>query len=267
MPTTRCAPLLALGTVAVLLGACSSSSTPISARPVLTTPASASAASSAQTRAPAPAPLAGQVQVFGHSVEGRPLVALTYGAAHATRRVLVVGVIHGNESAGQSFVNRLLGESLRTATELVVVSDLNPDGVAHGTRQNARGVDLNRNFPYRWQPGGHRGDQQYPGTAPLSEPESRAMATLIRRLRPTVSVWFHQPVGVVDESGGSTAVEARFSAIIGLPLRTLVRYRGSVASWENTTYPGTTAFVVELPRHVGAALQSRAVRALRDLVT
>lgn len=216
--------------------------------------------------APSPsAPGGFQRSVFGHSVRGRDLVSFRVGPTDARRRILVVGVIHGNEAAARTIAQDLTRTAPPTSTEVVVVPDLNPDGAASGIRQNARGVDLNRNFAYHWTRLGHRGDQQYSGTAPLSEPESRAMASLIRALRPTVSVWFHQPVGVVDESGGSIAVESRFAKILGLPLQRLQRYPGSVASWENVSYRGTTAFVVELPRQVSASLRNRALKALRDL--
>ena len=179
--------------------------------------------------------------------------------------MLVVGVIHGDEAAALTIASDLLLTPPPAGTEVVVVPDLNPDGVVHDTRQNAAGVDLNRNFPYRWTALGKRGDQQYSGRAALSEPESRAMAGLIEALRPTVSVWFHQPVGVVDESGGSVAVETRFSQVLGLPLRRLERYHGSATSWENVTFPATSAFVVELPRHVSEILRARTLVALKDV--
>ena len=80
----------------------------------------------------------------------------------------------------------------------------------------------------------------------LSEPESRAAYRLILRIRPVISIWFHQREGVVDASGGDVRVERRFSQLVGLPLRRLPREPGSPVGWENHRFPGGTAFVVEL---------------------
>jgi len=131
--------------------------------------------------------------------------------------------------------------------QLLLLDALNPDGCRAGTRGNAHGVDLNRNFPWRWRPLGPPGTQQYAGPRALSEPESRLARRLIRRIHPRVTVWFHQPLAVTDESGGDARVERRFAADSGLPLRRLARYPGSAPTWQNHRFPGTTAFVVELP--------------------
>jgi protein MpaA len=184
---------------------------------------------------------------LGRSVRGRRIDAMALGDLDNPRSVLVVGVIHGNEPAGLSITRRLTAERPRRESLLIVVPDLNPDGVAADTRQNAHGVDLNRNFPWRWRPLGGRGDLQYSGPRPLSEPEARAARRLILRRRPSITIWFHQPLGLVDESGGNLAIERRFARLSGLPLRRLPRYPGSVASWQNHRLPSTTAFVVELP--------------------
>ena len=182
--------------------------------------------------------------VLGRSELGRPIVAWETGDPGARRRLLVVGCIHGNEPAGIAIADAVERASPPAGTDVWVVPDLNPDGVAADTRQNGRGVDLNRNFPYLWQP---LTGVFNSGPQALSERESRIAYHLIRRVRPTISIWFHQHLDVVDESGGDVRVERRFARLVGMRTARLTRYPGSVAGWENHTFPGTTAFVVELP--------------------
>ena len=244
----------------LLLGSACSMSTPPPASAARTSPTHASDKPVAPPR-----PIGTRSVVFGRSVGGRPLVASFSGSPSARRRILVVGVVHGDEAAGLPIARRLTRSTASYGAELVVVSDLNPDGVVAGTRQNARGVDLNRNFPFRWMRRGQRGDQQWSGPTVLSEPESQSLVRLVRLVRPTVTVWFHQPVGVVDESGGDIDVERRFARALGEPLRRLMRYDGSAVSWQDAAFPGTTAFVVELPRHVSIALDDKAFAAVVDL--
>ena len=205
---------------------------------------------------------AGERETIGHSVEGRPIVATVSGDAEAPLRVLVVGCVHGNEPAGIPVARRLIASPPLRRARLWVVPSLNPDGVAAGTRGNAHGVDLNRNFPFDWRP---LEGLEYSGPGPLSEPESRAAARLIRRIAPDLTIWFHQPFGLVDRSGGEPAVERRFAELIGLPYAGIPRPPGSVSSWQNRTWPRGTAFVAELPAFVGAPLVARATRAVRAL--
>jgi protein MpaA len=183
-----------------------------------------------------------EVQI-GRSVEGRPLRAVELGDRHGRRKVLVVGCVHGDECAGVAIVDALERLQPPAGVDLWLVADLNPDGARADTRQNAHGVDLNRNFPWDWR---HLDGAYDSGPRPLSEPESRAASRLILRVRPQISIWFHQHEGVVDTSGGDVAVERRFSRLVGLPLRRLSREPGSAVGWENHHLHGGTAFVVEL---------------------
>jgi hypothetical protein len=80
-----------------------------------------------------------------------------------------------------------------------------------------------------------------------------------------VTIWFHQPFGLVDESGGSIALEREFASLIGLPLRRLPRFPGGATDWENARLHGTTAFVVELPP--GAPGQDADRRYARSVAT
>jgi murein peptide amidase A len=181
--------------------------------------------------------------LLGRSVAGRPILAVELGDFHSTRKVLVVGCIHGDECAGAAVVAPLV-HAPPPGTDLWVVPDLNPDGRAAGTRGNAHGVDLNRNFPWRWTRLLGAVDS---GRRPLSEPESRIAYRLLRRLRPGVSVWFHQPLDVVDDSTGSRAVVKRFAAVARMRLAALAREPGSAVTWEAHCLPRGSAFVVELP--------------------
>lgn len=213
-----------------------------------------------------PPPFIHRVLLLGHSVRGRPIRALVIGDRGAAAITLVFGCIHGNETAGMAVTDRLSRWRPPVGVALWIVRDLNPDGVAAGTRQNAHLVDLNRNFPFGWRPLGPPGTQHYAGPRPLSEPESRIAYSLIRELRPRLTIWFHQPFGITDRSGGDVRLERRFARLSGLPLRQLPRYPGSATSWQDFSLHEGTAFVAELPpgrpSHSAVARYARAVETL-----
>ena len=124
----------------------------------------------------------------------------------------------------------------------------------------------NRNFPWHWRPLGRPGDLTWAGPRRLSEPETRIARSLVRRIRPQLTIWFHQPARIVDRSGGDIRIERRFANLTGLPLRRLRPYPGTATSWQNHAYPGTTAFVVELPAgRLGAPRLERYRRAVLDI--
>ena len=204
--------------------------------------------------------------VLGHSLQGRPIRAFEVGDAASPRKLLIVGCIHGDEPAGIAIAGALARGPVPRGADLWIVPDLNPDGVAADTRQNAHRVDLNRNFPWQWRPLGPPGTTFYSGPRPLSEPESRIALRLVLGVRPQVSIWFHQHLDVVDESGGDLRVERRFASLVRLPLLRLARSPGSATGRENHKLPGTTSFVVELPAGRlsagGVGVFTRAIRSL-----
>jgi hypothetical protein len=185
------------------------------------------------------ASLGGAIEEVGRSAEGRPIAAARLpclGRANGTPvRVLVVGNIHGPEFVSSAvalgvlqWAERLPGlRRLRERAELWVLPCLNPDGYARvfdwqgeGTlaqlRPNARGVDLNRNFPLppgrrRWPwPGAgstEPGASTYVGPAPLSEPESAALARLCQTQSFTAVVSGHSFMGRVIPAHVESAAE------------------------------------------------------------
>ncbi len=199
-------------------------------------------------------------------MQGRPIRATEVGNPAASFKVLVVGCIHGDEPAGIAIAHQLVRQPPDRSVDLWVIDDLNPDGVVASTRQNAHGVDLNRNFPYRWRPIGRLGDVQFAGPGPLSEPEAQAAAAFVDRVRPSVTIWFHQHADLVDDSGGNAGVEEQFADETDLPFARLTRYPGSATGWENHRFAGSSAFVVELPAGPASpSLVARTLDAIHEL--
>jgi N-acetylmuramoyl-L-alanine amidase len=192
-------------------------------------------------------------------VRGVPIKVSAAGAGPVN--VLVIGSIHGDEATGHAVVRRLRALGPPAGVRLWTVRTVNPDGVAAATRGNARGVDLNRNFPHRWRRGRHS------GARPLSEPESRAVRRLVRRVRPDLTIWYHQPLRLVDfSSGADPALVRAYSRRAGLPARRIGFLPGIATRWQNTYFPRSSAFVVELPAGRlsarGARRHARAVLAV-----
>jgi murein peptide amidase A len=207
-------------------------------------------------------------QLVGRSVEGRAITAAQVGDPAGSRVVLVVGAIHGDERAGLRIARALKRlaagrpEAL-AGTQLWVIATVNPDGQRARTRKNARGVDLNRNFPYRWHGDVPHPSGYFPGPRPASEPETRSVMAFVERIQPDLSIWYHQPWGAVLACRGQPQVAAQYAKLVGM--RTSCRgteLRGTAISWQTHVSPGSIAFVVELVagkvRGAAAARHARA---------
>ncbi|MCW2923549.1 MAG: murein peptide amidase [Thermoleophilia bacterium] len=228
------------------------------------------------------APASSSVVQFGRSAAGHPIRVARHCAADATVDVLVVGVIHGNETAGLPVVSRLAHTPPPPHTCLWLLAALNPDGVRRGTRHNARGVDLNRNFPTGWRGGGRPFDTYFAGRARASEPETRAAMAAVRRIRPDATVWYHQHLAAVLTPAlpWRVALARVYERVSGLAMRSYTSTggpptTGTASAWQAAEQPLSLPLVVELPagplparslaRHA-AAVRALAVAAGRDHV-
>jgi N-acetylmuramoyl-L-alanine amidase len=211
----------------------------------------------------APAPQPATVETIGTSAQGRPISAQLVGSRRARVKLLVVGSLHGNEPAGRAVARRLRRARPPRGTALWIIDDANPDGTAQDSRHNASGVDLNRNFPYRWQ---HQDGVYESGPGPASEPETVALQRFIERERPRVTLWYHQALRMVVKAEGDPALERLYARRSGLPRKSLPPYHGTATSWQNREFEGDSAFVVELPGGpldaAGTRRHTRAVLAL-----
>ena len=195
---------------------------------------------------------------IGRSVDGRPIRVVERGHSSSSTKVLVVGTIHGNERAGVAVIKRLRRTRALKGIHLFLIRTANPDGTRAGTRQNGRGVDLNRNFKHRWKAIGERWDTYYSGPRPWSEPETRAIRDFVLDVQPRITIYYHQAMSLVTKIGGrkDRRIQRRYARAVGLPHRKLWR-PGTATRWQNKRLRRTTPFVVELP---GGAMSRQDVR-------
>ncbi len=208
-----------------------------------------------------------EVRVIGHSAHGRPIYAWRVGDPHARVRAVAMATLHGNEPAPRRILWAIRDGRPVTGVDLWLLPVVNPDGLARRTRKNAHGVDLNRNFPYRWAP---LGGSYYSGPRAASERETRAVMRFIEDVRPRYVVSFHQPLHGVDTSVRETRRFAgRLADRLDLPRKRLVcggvchgtftewfnhRFRGAAVTVEYGAHPSRHRMRVSAPRGLVAVL-------------
>jgi len=210
---------------------------------------------------------------YGRSVLGLPLEV--WRPAERCELLVFAG-IHGEEpetTYALSRALRQLGEPLQRAA---VILAANPDGLVRGTRGNARGVDLNRNFPTgNWQaaPVTCRSTIEDPSDVVLgtggyagSEPEVQALLALLDALRPAAVVALHAPLACIDDANDS-ALGRRLAARTGMPLVRDVGYPtpGSFGSWG--AEHGVAVVTYEFPLAATEVLMRDHVPVLVELLT
>jgi murein peptide amidase A len=208
-------------------------------------------------------PVVTQRFVIGQSVQHREITVVHRFHPGATVRVVVIGNIHGDEQAGFRVIKRLREiQSLPSNLDLYLIRTANPDGTAANTRTNSHGVDLNRNFPYRWRSSSK--GLTWSGSRPLSEPESLTLRAFVRQIKPALVVVFHQPLFGIGAQDRTMPVVRRLSQGTGLPVRD---FRctgicaGSFTSWLNN-HPPMLGVTVEFGHTVSAARIRRTTRAV-----
>jgi len=186
--------------------------------------------------------------LIGRTVQGRPIMAELVG--QGTDTVLIMGSIHGDERAAAALVDQLVdhlrgNQELVAGHRVVLLPVANPDGLAAGTRGNAHGIDLNRNFETA-----NRVDNGTNGLKPVSEPESEALQSLIKEYAPSRIVTVHQPLSCIDYDGPGQAIAARMAQDCDLPVKKLGARPGSLGSYTGETL-GIPTVTLELPPEAG----------------
>ena len=192
------------------------------------------------------------------SVQGRPILLRDLPAAqgiHKPTRVLVIGGIHGDEPSATVLALHWieLAKQIPSQSHWRFLPALNPDGLLaqKPTRTNARGVDLNRNFPTPnwqneasayWGKRTKKDPRRWPGKQPLSEPESKLVFDQMASFAPQLIVSIHAPYGVLDFDGPSIPPDK----LGRLYLDQIGIYPGSLGNYAGV-HRGIPVVTIELP--------------------
>jgi protein MpaA len=199
---------------------------------------------------------------YGRSVDGVSLRAFLPDGGRPVGGLLTAAS-HGEEALTALLARRLLEQVPGHETSWAVAPVVNPDGLLAGTRQNARGVDLNRNFPAStWRPAlsmtyppgidprqrepRNRTNRSSPGAEPGSEPETRALLALVERLAPPLVIDLHSPLNLLlVRRGVPASVAELLSGSADLPVVSeLPGCPGAFDDWLEER--GTPAVVYEI---------------------
>ncbi len=203
---------------------------------------------------------------LGQSLEGRDIRAFSHLIENAKPWALILGGIHGDERATVPFVASFIQDLLKNADgigSLIAIPLVNPDGYNRDSRYNARGVDLNRNFPTQWQFSG----EEPSGIEALSEPESKLLHQLIEKGRPSRIISLHWALSEIDPDGKQSVELARgMWQALSNQQRSLFRLKetagkplpGSLGNHcgHNPEGPLSATVTLELPYHSEPSLEN-----------
>jgi predicted deacylase len=164
-----------------------------------------------------------RLKTIGYSVKKRAITAYYFG--NGPKKILLIGTMHGNEANTGNMLTSWIGYLRANQNQIgldrtfIIVPFASPDGRATGNRFNANNVDLNRNFDLPdWQSLTYWQNRSYPnggGSAPFSEPESRALRDLVIAENPSLSISYHSNANLVIGDGIAQAFGDWYSNLTG----------------------------------------------------
>ena len=136
------------------------------------------------------------------------------------KKILIIGVFHGDEWQGEYFINSYLKNSKEPKkNEVYYIPRLNNNA----ERKNKRGVDLNRNFPTKnWIKSVN--NDYFGGEKPNSEIETRFLVDLIDKNDFSAIITLHAPYKVINYDGPALELAQKIQKFINYKITSDIGY-------------------------------------------
>lgn len=184
------------------------------------------------------------------SKENNPIILLETENSDYKKTILIIGVFHGEEPQGEYLINKFLEMDLfGIKNKLLIVPCLNPDGKSKNQRQNANGIDLNRNFPTKnWCKVDKK--EYFGGDEPASEIETKFMMEILSDYKIDAILSIHAPFEIVNYDGPAKELAEKISQLTGYKVQADIGYPtpGSFGNYAGVEM-GIPTITLELPEN------------------
>lgn len=165
--------------------------------------------------------------IFGSSSLGLPQHAYTFEGSKPKKNILILGGVHGDEIEGvvlcQALIQKLLKNPIEEAN-ITIVPEFNIEGVLLKTRQNYKGVDLNRNLPTKdWSPE-YRKIRYFPGDGPASEKENQALVNYLESNKVDFLISIHSWKPMLNTNGDCSPIAEHISKSVDYIIKDDIGY-------------------------------------------
>ena len=87
-------------------------------------------------------------------------------------------------------------------------------------------------------PDRHPLGSEYSGPSPWSEPETRIVRRLVKRIQPQITIWYHQPQKLVRAWGRASPRARKYARYARMTFRRIRWPHGTAPNWQNHRFPG-----------------------------
>ncbi len=167
--------------------------------------------------------------IFGKSSLNLPLFGIDfcYKITNTSKHILILSGVHGDEVEGVILAKALIGKLIKHPIKNIKISlvpEFNIEGILLKTRQNYAGVDLNRNLPTKdWTPT-YTKIRYFPGTAPCSENENKALNTYLNENKIDFIISLHSWKPMLNINGDCSLIADHISKKTGLIIKDNIGY-------------------------------------------